>query len=100
MVAEPEHERNRAHIHHLGQGELDGCGVALSHERRPSVLQGDGGDAVGGYPSAALRHLPPEELLAVGDCPTGSAGRLAPPCDSGGGRFDLFAICEYNTRHD
>ena len=27
MVAEPQHERNRAHLHHLGQGEFDGCRV-------------------------------------------------------------------------
>ena len=31
----------------MGQGEPDGCGVALSDERRRSILRGVGGDAVG-----------------------------------------------------
>ena len=48
MVAESEHQRRGAQLHDLGQGELDGCGVALPDECRQSVLQGDGGDAVGG----------------------------------------------------
>ena len=47
MVAEPEHERNSAQLYDLGQGELDGCGMALPDERRRPVLQGIGGDAVG-----------------------------------------------------
>ena len=34
MVAEPEHKRRSAQLYDLGQGELDGCGVALTHERR------------------------------------------------------------------
>ena len=46
MVAEPEHEWRGAQLHNLGQGELDGCGVALPDERRRSVLQGVGGNAV------------------------------------------------------
>ena len=69
MVAESEHEWNRAHLHDLGKDEPDGWGgLGMSDECRPSVLPGDGGDAVGG------------------SCPLGA--------------FDLFAICEYNTRHD
>ena len=47
MVAEPEYEWRGAQLYDLGQGELDGCGVALANERRRSVLQGVGGDAVG-----------------------------------------------------
>jgi hypothetical protein len=35
-----------AQLYNLGQGALDGCGVALPDERRRSVLQGVGGDAV------------------------------------------------------
>ena len=46
MVAESEHEWHYAQLHDLGQGELDGCGVALPDERRRSILQGVGGDAV------------------------------------------------------
>lgn len=34
-------------LHRLGQDEPDGRGVGVPHERRPSVLQGEGGDAVG-----------------------------------------------------
>ena len=49
MVAEPEHERDRAHLHDLGQDEPDGWGgLGVSDECRPSVLQSDGGNAVGG----------------------------------------------------
>ena len=46
MVAESEHQWRGAQLHDLGQGELDGCDVALTDERRRSVLQGVGGDAV------------------------------------------------------
>jgi len=38
LVAEPEYEWRGAQLHNLGQGELDGCGVALSDECRRSVL--------------------------------------------------------------
>ena len=46
MGAESEHEWRGAQLHNLGQGEPNGCGVALSHERRRQILQGVGGDAV------------------------------------------------------
>ena len=48
MVVEPEHERDRAQLHDLGQDKSDGWGgLGMPDECRPSVLQGDGGDAVG-----------------------------------------------------
>ena len=47
MVAEPEHERDRAQLYDLGKDESEGWGgLGMSDECRPSVLQGDGGDAV------------------------------------------------------
>ena len=60
------------------------CGLGMPDKCHPSVLQGDGGDAVGSaYPLGACAPLP----LWI-------RGRVV------GGAFDLFAICEYNTRHD
>ena len=48
MVAEPEHEWDRALLYDLGQDELDGWGrLGVPDECQPPVLQGDGGDAVG-----------------------------------------------------
>ena len=46
MVTESEQQWRGAQLHNLGQGELEGCGVALPDERRRSILQGGGGDAV------------------------------------------------------
>ena len=52
--------RHCAQLHNLGQGEFDGCGVALPHKRRQSILQGGGGDAVGELVKSSdgyLHHL-------------------------------------------
>ena len=90
MVAEPEHERDRAQLHDLGQDEPDGWGgLGMPDEFRPSVLQGDGGDAVGamhtplplwctppvseGEGFAVARYIPPWRVRAT---PPMSRGRV------------------------
>ena len=42
------HKWRGAGVRRLGKDEPDGCGVDVPHELRPSVFQGEGGDAVGG----------------------------------------------------
>ena len=49
MVAKPQRRRRECpHLHHLGQDEPDGQGVALADKRVYPLLQGDGRDAVMG----------------------------------------------------
>ena len=48
MDSQPQHQRRGAGVYGDGQDEPDGRGVGVPHERRPPVLQGEGGDAVGG----------------------------------------------------
>lgn len=57
IVAEPEQQRYCAQLHNLGQGEVDGCGAALPDKRRLPVLQGVGGDAVGGLVKSSNGYL-------------------------------------------
>ena len=49
MDSQPQHQRRGAGVYGDGQDEPDGRGVGVPHERRSSVLQGEGGDAVGGH---------------------------------------------------
>ena len=46
MVAEPQHQRRSTRLYRPRQDEPDGCGVGMPHKCRPSVLQGQGRDAV------------------------------------------------------
>ena len=52
--------RNCSQLHHQGQDKSDGWGgLGMLDECRPSVLQGDGGNAVGdAYPLAPSGHSP------------------------------------------
>ena len=61
MVAEPKHKRHCAHLYDLGQDEPNGWGgLGMPDECRPSVLQGDGGNAVGAaHTPLPLRGTPP-----------------------------------------
>ncbi len=56
MVAQPQHQRRGAGVHGDGQDEPDGRGVDVPHERRASVLQGEGGGAVGGVRVTRVRQ--------------------------------------------